>query len=390
MLSFLRGRHSIKAGLDFRWERMDIIQPPQPTGLFNFSTVGSDLPGKSGTGIALASFLLGQVNTFSIDLQQNVLRPRAHIQEYFVQDDWKVTSNFTVNAGLRYTLNFPSTEVNNQGTVFNLATQQLNYLGQNGFPDSARKLHKANFGPRLGLAYRITNKTVLQSGYGLTFFEMAGITTPFINPQFPYIQTSTNRTLDNVYPAFLLSKGPSVPAFSLTPDAGLGQGVHTVDRNLGSGYVQQWNLTIEREIANNLIIEVGYAGNKVTHLGIPDTNINQLSVAQLQAGNSLLVNVANPYYGIIPRQSSLGNSTISTAQLLKPYPRFTTVSYLRNNVGNSHYDSMQAKIERRASKGIAFLVSYTRSKLLDDASSVFSSSIFTGPAVTDLPGCRQL
>jgi hypothetical protein len=384
-VSFLRGRHTIKAGLDFRWERLDIIQPPQPTGVFNFSTVGTDLPGVSGTGNALASFLLGQVNAFSIDLQQKVIRPRAHIQEYFIQDDWKATRNLTVNAGLRYTLNFPSTEVDNQGTVFNLNTQQLDYLGKNGFPDSARELHKANFGPRLGLAYRLTDQTVLRSGYALVFIEMAGITTPFINPQFPFIQTATNRTLDNVNPAFILSKGPGIPSRSLTPDAGLGQGVYTVDRHLGSGYVQQWNLTIEREIFRNFIFEIAYAGNKITHLGIPDTNINQLTADQLQAGSSLTKSVTNPYYGTIPRQSSLGNPTISQAQLLKPYPKFTTVSFFRNNVGNSHYDSMQAKLERRASKGIAFLISYTRSKLLDDASSVFSSSIYTGPAVTNYP-----
>ena len=379
MVSFLRGRHTIKAGLDFRWERLDIIQPPQPTGVFNFSTLFTDLPGVSGTGNALASFLLGQVNTFSIDLQQKVIRPRAHIQEYFVEDDWKVTRNFTMNAGLRYTLNFPSTEVDNQGAVFNLATQKLDYLGQNGFSDSARELHKGDFGPRLGIAYRLTDKTVLRSGYGLIWIEMAGITTPFINPQFPYIQTATNRTLDNVNPAFILSKGPSVPPLSLTPDAGLGQGVFTVDRGLGSGYVQQWNLTIERELTNNFVFEIAYSGNKITHLGIPDTNINQLTVDQLKAGNSLLANVANPYYGIIPRQSSLGNPTIAAGQLLKPYPEFSTVSFFRNNVGNSHYDSMQVKLERRASKGVAFLISYTRSKLLDDASSVFSNTIYTGP-----------
>src|SRR4029077_20128828 len=97
-VSLQRGAHSLKFGLDFRWERLDVIQPPSPTGNFAFSalftnsqalpSIGSTL--STFTGNALASFLLGQVQTFSIDIQKKVLRPRAHTQEYFVQDDFKV------------------------------------------------------------------------------------------------------------------------------------------------------------------------------------------------------------------------------------------------------------------------------------------------------------
>src|SRR5262249_50480638 len=176
-ISILRGRHSIKAGLDFRWERLDVIQPPSPTGVFQFSNLFTDLPGTTGTGNPLASFLLGQVQSFSIDLQQKAIRPRAHIEEYFVQDDWKVSPRLTVNAGLRYTLNFPSTEVDNQGAIFNLQTQQFDFLGEGGFSRSGRELHKHDFGPRLGVAYRLTDKTVVRSGYGLIWIEQAGITT---------------------------------------------------------------------------------------------------------------------------------------------------------------------------------------------------------------------
>jgi hypothetical protein len=378
-ISFRKGRHSIKVGLDFRWERLDITQPPSPTGLFSFTFLGSDLPGTSGTGNALASFLLGQVQNFSIDLQQKSIQPRAHIQEYFIQDDWKATSRFTINAGLRWTLNFPSTEVDNQGTVFNLQTQQLDYLGKNGFPRSSRDLHWHDFAPRLGLAYRLTDKTVIRAAYALVWIEQAGITTPFTNPQFPYIQTVSQKALDNINPAFVLASGPSVAPISLTPDAGLGQGVYTVDRSLSSGYVQQWNLFIQREITPNLALSIGYAGSKVTHVGIPDTNINQLSVAQLSIGSALQQKVANPYYGIIPRSSSLGDPTITTAQLLKPYSRFTTVSYFRNNVGNTNYNSFQACLEKRFSRDLSFLISYTFSKLIDEASSVFDSTLFIGP-----------
>ncbi len=396
-LGWQRERHSLKFGVDFRVERLNVLQPPSPTGIFNFTapfsnsrgtantvgtqpgnaTTGSLLAGQ--TGNALASFLLGQVSNFSIDLQRQTIHPRAKILEFFAQDDFRVTSRLTINAGLRYTLNFPSTETENQGAVFNLHTQQLEYLGQNGFPESARELHKLNFGPRLGIAYRWTDKTVVRAGYGLIWQEQAGITTPFTIPQFPFIQTVTQRSLDGIVPAFVLSAGPNVQPIPLNADAGLGQGVFSVDRDLGSGYAQQWNLAIQREISHNLVAEIAYAGSKITHVGLPDTNINQLTVEQLAQGNTLLQTVANPFFGQIPRASSLGDPTIARAQLLRPFPRFTTVSLYRNNVGNQNYHALQAKLEKRLSQGLAFLASYTRSKLIDDAGSVFDASIVTGP-----------
>lgn len=386
-VSLQRGRHSIKFGIDFRWERLDVIQPPSPTGIFNFSTLFTNSQGiptvgtplSSFTGNALASFLLGQVQTFSIDIQENVLRPRASIKEFFVQDDFKVSSRLTINAGLRYTLNFPSTDADNQGAVFNLQTQQLDFLGQNGFGESARRLHKLDFGPRLGIAYRFNDKTVARAGFAVVWVEQAGITTPFTVPQFPFIQAVSQRTLDNINPAFVLSNGPGVAPLPLTPDAGLGQGVFTVDRDLGSGYAQQWNFAVQRELTKNMIVEVAYAGSKITHIGIPDTNINQLTAAQLALGPALLVRVANPFFGQIPRSSSLGDPTIPVAQLLKPFPRFTNVTFYRNNVGNTNYNALQAKLEQRFAHGFSFLVSYTRSKLIDEASSVFDASILTGP-----------
>ncbi|HKQ74069.1 MAG TPA: TonB-dependent receptor [Blastocatellia bacterium] len=390
-------RHSMKFGGDFRLERVNVLQPPSPTGIFNFTapfsnsrgttntigtqpgnaTTGSVLSGQ--TGNALSSFLLGQVSNFSIDLQQDVIHQRAPILEFFAQDDFKVTPRLTVNAGLRYTLNFPSSETKNQGAIFNLQTQQLEYLGKNGFPETARELHKLNFGPRLGIAYRLTDRTVLRSGYGIVWQEQAGLTTPFTIPSFPFIQTVTQRSLDGVIPAFTLSGGPNVQPISLTPDAGLGQGVFSVDRDLGSGYVQQWNLAIQREILGNLVAEVAYAGSKITHVGIPDSNINQLTAEQLAQGNSLLQLVTNPFFGQIPRSSSLGDPTIPRAQLLRPFPRFTTVSLYRNNVGNTNYNALQAKLEKRLSRGLAFLICYTRSKLIDDAGQVFDQTIQTGP-----------
>jgi hypothetical protein len=378
-LGWVKGRHAFKFGWDMRFSRLDIFQPPSPTGQFTFSTLFTNNPSVTGTGNSLASFLLGQVQLFSIDLQQKLLRPRAWVQEFFAQDDWKVTSRLTVSAGLRWTLNFPSTEVDNQGAIFNLQTEQLQYLGQNGFPRTARRLHWHDVGPRVGFAYLLTSKTVVRSGYGLTWFDQAGITTPFTNPQFPFLQTTSQSTLDNINPAFVLSGGPSVSPVGLTPDAGLGQGVFSVDRSQTSGYVQQWNLAMQRQLGKNLTFEVAYAGSKGTHIGVPDTNLNQLPVSDLALGSALQQKVPNPFFGQIPPSSSIGGTTISVAQLMKTYSEYTNITLFRNNVGNTDYHALQLKLEKRFSSGFWFLASYTRSKLIDDASSVFDASVLTGP-----------
>jgi hypothetical protein len=155
--------------------------------------------------------------------------------------------------------------------------------------------------------------------------------------------------------------------------------VFAVDRDLGSGYVQQWHASLQRELTSNIAIEVAYIGSKITRAGVPDANLNQLTVDELAQGAALFERVPNPYFGTIPRSSSLGDPTIPVAQLLKPYPQYATVSLYRNNVGTTIYHGVSTKLEQRLSRGLSYLVSYTRSRLMDDASSVFDASILTGP-----------
>jgi Carboxypeptidase regulatory-like domain len=383
-ISHVAGRHTLKAGIDFRWAQLNAVAPGSPTGAFAFTTTGTNQQGVTNSGNAIASFLLGQVDNFQIDLQQNKMRPRARTEEYFVQDDWHLLPELTINAGLRWTLNFPSTEKNNQGAVFNLASQQLQYLGQGGYSRSARELHWDNVGPRFGMAWLATPKTVVRGGFGIVFFDQSGITTPFTTPQFPFIQNVAQRTQDSVNAAFILADGPAVAPIPLTADAGLGQSVYTVNRQLGSGYAQQWNLAIEREITPNLSFQVGYVGSHVVHVGMPDTNLNQLTTTQLSQGSALLAKVPNPYYGQLPASSSIGGKTISYAQSIKPYPRFLNVAAYRNNTGQSNYNGVEIKIEQRPSHGLSFIVSYTHSKLIDDASSVFSTTVLSSPNSSSL------
>ena len=124
------------------------------------------------------------------------------------------------------------------------------------------------------------------------------------------------------------------------PTAGLGQGVFTVNAGLGSGYAQQWNASVQRELTTNTVVEVSYLGSKITQVGIPDSNINQLTEEQLGLGSDAPGRVPNPYFGVIPRSSSIGDPTITRAQLLKPFPEYTAVSFYRNNVGVTNYQGV--------------------------------------------------
>jgi hypothetical protein len=378
-LTFVHGRHAFKAGADLRWYQLNAVAPPNPTGSFAFTTTGTNQQGVTNSGNAIASFLLGQVDTFQIDLQQAKMRPRDYIGEFFAQDDWKITDRLTTNIGVRYTLHFPSVEKNNQAAVFNLQTQQLDYLGVNGNPRSARELHYGDLAPRIGVAYLVTPRTVVRSGFGIVFIDQSGITTPFTTPQFPFIQNVQQKTEDSVNGAFTLSTGPTVAPIPHTPDAGLGQSVYAVNRTAGSGYAEQWNLAVQHAITSNLSVEFAYVGSHIVHVGIPDSNLNQLTAAQLAQGSSLLTQVANPYYGQLPISSSIGGKTVSQAELVKPYPRFLNIATYRNNSGNTNYNAGEVSLEQRLSHGLTFMFAYTHSRLIDDASSVFSATVLSSP-----------
>jgi hypothetical protein len=231
----------------------------------------------------------------------------------------------------------------------------------------------------MGLLYRASDKTTLGAGYGLIWIEMAGITTPFTTPTFPFLQTVSQRALDTISPAFVLQNGPTVAPIAPTATAGLGQGVFAVDPSVPSGYAQQWNVSVQRELTTDTTLEAAYVGSRINNVGVPDTNLNQLTVSQLALGPALLAKVPNPYFGIIPRSSSLGDETITVAQSMKPYPQYTTVSLYRNNVGKTSYKAFEVGLRQRLAHGLSYSFAYTRSTLVDDASSVFDASILTGP-----------
>src|SRR5262249_8436147 len=154
-----------------------------------------------------------------------------------------------------------------------------------------------------------------------------------------------------------------------------GQGVFSTDRNHGSGYSQQWNFTVQKTIGKNWNVEVGYRGSKNTNLGIPAPNINQLREQYLSLGSGLLQQAPDPCFGVVPASSSIGGATVARQQTLRPFPCFTTVALFRNNIGHSSYNALAAKVEKRLSHGLTMSFAYTWSKLMDNASQVFSQTL---------------
>ncbi len=141
-------------------------------------------------------------------------------------------------------------------------------------------------------------------------------------------------------------------------------------------------------LTNNLSFEVAYVGSHGVHVGVPDQNLNQLTAAQLAVGLSnpaaLTAQVTNPYFGQIPGSSTIGGKTVAAAQLLKPYARFQNVATYRQNTGQTNYNAVEAKVQQRLHRGAAFTFAYTHSRLIDDASSVFSSTVLSSPNSSSL------
>ena len=176
----------------------------------------------------------------------------------------------------------------------------MEYLGRDGHPRAARQLHKLNLGPRLGIVGRVTDKTVARAGYGMVWIEMAGITTPFTTPGVSVPPDGDAAHARQHHAGVRAGGGTPRGADSADAECRPRPGVFSVDRDLGSGYVQQWNTSVQRELSADIALEVAYTGSKITRVGLPDTNLNQLSVEQLAQGAALQQRVANPFFGIDP------------------------------------------------------------------------------------------
>lgn len=387
-LSKLMGRHSLKFGADYRRLNADFISYGQASGQFFINN--------AGTGDAIANLLLGRLD-FSSNSTAQIAKPLAAFTNYYAgyaHDDFRVSSKLTVNVGLRYEYEQGMQEANNQLTVGfdrNAASPLvvpgmslkggLLYAGVNGATKQQATPVKTKFGPRVGFAYSLNDKTTIRGGYGIFWAPQvfSASVTGFGALGFSSVSTvASGATLSNPFPNGLTQ--PSGSSRGLLTN--VGSAVDFVDPDRQAPYVQQYSLDIQRELPGGITTTLSYVGSRGTALNLGSindstVNLNQLTPQILSQYTTaqLSERVANPFFGIAAAGSLASSSTIERRQLLRPFPQFTDILMHGAGGGNSFYNSVTIKAQKRMSRGVSFLTSYTFSKMLDN---VFGQSNFYG------------
>jgi hypothetical protein len=302
-----------------------------------------------------------------------------HYDALFIQDDWKATSKMTLNMGMRWEYEGSVRDRYNALSNFDptipspLVVPGLSLRGGLVFPgkdvpSALIEPSSKNFGPRLGFAYHALEKLVLRGGYGILYVPTTGTSYPatgftITTPMVSSIDGGLTPfgSLNDPFPDGLFKPTGS----SLGALTGIGAAVSGQLRDVKRGYSQQWNLTVQYEPRGDWLVETAWIANKGTRLMRPQT-LNFLSEDSLALGSAALVqSVSNPFFGIIP-SGPLSASTVTRAQLLLPYPQFTSVDGGFAFWGNSIYHALAVKVEKRFSQGFSLLMAYTNSKLIDD------------------------
>lgn len=379
-LTVIKGRHTMKFGVEFRKDLYNIAGCFSCAGSTSFTTRLTGNPQQlAGTGSGYASFLLGTASGASID--QNVgVSYRNASQAYYFQNDWKVSNRLTLNLGLRY--DYQSIADERNGGISNFNPYVINT--ENGLPgrlefagldfDKVQDPDRNDWAPRFGFAYDITGKakTVIRGGFGI-FYPLMG--THRANEAFAALGYRGNTTtyvppggnLD--LPAFRLREGFPFPVVApignkIGPSAFQSQNQTHVERATRTPYSEQWTLSLQQALPKSMLLELGYSGNHGVKLDGTSYDLNQLDPQYLSLGQGLNESVANPFAGRVA--GAFGGATITRRQLLRPFPYYGNIAINRPNLGNSIYHSWLVNVEKRYANGLSFLASFTFGKQISD------------------------
>jgi hypothetical protein len=417
-LLWIKGRHNLTFG--FQWQSLQDNETFALDAAFTFSNneTAQFVNGAISptTGLGYASYLLGMVDS-STNTQDSVAETGGRYKTYawYVQDDFKVNSRLTLNLGLRWNIWSPFTEVVDRMSFFNPTLSNpvaggipgaLQFAGSG--TDSCHcstpvKQHDINPGPRLGLAYRLGDKTVIRAGYSI-FYAHAGGVGGRTNgrqglSQVGFNGTNAQSSVATGQPAYTWDNGvPGIayPPPYINPSYGIGYiaaatglaagapwagpstaiGMTYGDPNFGgkAPYYEDWSLNVQHSLTQNLMLSVSYsasAGHWLPGAGVAGPFTNQIPVTYLplQGTLSSTLNATSlaQVQTMFPNFTTpFPNFSGTVAQALKPFPQYGSISDPWLDVGNSTYNSLQIAITQRLSHGLTFMFNYAYSKELDD------------------------
>jgi len=406
-VAWTTGRHTIKAGMEFRYMTFPQTGWAVNTGgNFNFNdneTAGYDSTGKlmnagNGTGNEFASFILGQVDSANFSVPFKYM-PKMKYGSFWGNDDFKLMKNLNITLGLRVDIQGGLAEEYGRFSTFDPnAPNPVGVPGATVFHNSKANGNTSwNVGPRIGFAYSLNPKTVIRGGYGMYY---AGVPADSWDP-YPVDGYQTNPVAPNVTnglsPAFYFQgtgtcpttltqlPGTTIPctwptgSITLPPQlsAGVANGGNPVGidpRTYTMPRYQNWSVSFQRQLSQNMAIDLAYVGNHGTRLidsrssgGVYD-NMNNASVLDLGAS------VLNTPFSNGVCQGNCGGVaapyptfTGDVAQALRPWPQYQTIAWRMLPFGHSRYDALQASFERRMSAGFQVKVAYTYSHLMTNS-----------------------
>jgi hypothetical protein len=420
----VRGNHTFKAGGDGRVYRWSIYNFGNPAGTFTFccnststsTSTWMNNPAQSTAsapfGQDLAAFLLGLPSSGSFDLNSQSSVQSKYLA-LFVQDDWRVRSNLTINLGLRWDHDFPETERYNRlvngfdptapnpisaaaAAAYNanpqtiLPASQFQALGGLTFATPghpfAYRTRSSIVSPRVGFAWtpaKLGSTTAIRGGFGV-FVDPVPLPSP--NQQGFSQQTTFPTTANFLFPPVATLSDPFPNGFVAPSGSSkgtgtfLGQALTVFNPNISNAYSLRWDLSVQRLLPGQMVLEVAYIGNHGVHLPI-NTQLDYVPRQYLSTSltrdsatiNRLTGTVPNnPFKGLLPNNSSLNGSTIALQQLLIPFPQYPVgsgtsngVVLQQNSAGSSYFQSLNVRLQKRFTHGLTLLNNFIYNKLID-------------------------
>ena len=391
-LSWVKGSHQLRAGTEMRRYVDDYYSNNRFRGTLTIQSFGDFLLGLPGSSVAQGGNGTGFSNINSSSVASGITDRQDRITDlsFFIQDDWKVTSRLSINAGLRWDYLGYAVDKQGRNGSFDTRLYQAPAAGGSsnaGFVQSSASetplpgipkvsptlisnAPTRNFAPRFGLAWKASGKLVVRGGYGIYYDRLSnqlGLLEALSLPGYVRtdLQASSNSfaSLQDPFPVLPQRSQFPIPPLLYAPPYTTSRpaiGLNAVDPTLKTPYLQQAGLNLQYQFAQSTLLEVGYVGTKGSRLA-----------TQRLINQPILASAANPVNGQI-------TNTSANAQLRVPYVGFspTGLVWLETST-DSRYNSMQASVTRRLTKGLRLLASYTWAKSMDNNSGSATGATFT-------------